>query len=96
MGAALTLYTTWVVFTTIGGIIGPVIGDVRNWGFDMAFPAVFFVLLRGMWRSFAAARPWLVSLIVAIAVYLTVPGAWYVPAGAAAGLLFAFFTAGRT
>ena len=96
MGAALTLYITWVVFTTIGGIIGPVIGDVRNWGFDMAFPAVFFVLLRGMWRGFAAARPWLVSLIVAIAVYLTVPGAWYVPAGAAAGLLFAFFTAGRT
>ncbi|EEO27443.1 AzlC family ABC transporter permease [Oxalobacter paraformigenes] len=95
MGAALTLYTTWVVCTTLGGMIGPVIGDVKNWGFDMAFPAVFFVLLRGMWRGFAAARPWLISLIVAIAVYLALPGAWYVPVGAAAGLLYAFFTAGR-
>ncbi len=96
MGAALTLYSTWVVFTSIGAIIGPVIGDVRNWGFDMAFPAVFFVLLRSMWKGPGAASPWLVSLVVGIIVYLTLPGAWYVPAGAAAGLLFAFFTADKT
>ncbi len=95
MGAALTLYVTWVASTTLGAVIGPVIGDVRNWGFDMAFPAVFFVLLRGMWRGVAAARPWLVSLVVAVVVYLVVPGAWYVPVGALAGLVTAFVLSGE-
>ena len=61
----------------------------------MAFPAVFFVLLRGMWRGVAAARPWLVSLVVAVVVYLVVPGAWYVPVGALAGLVTAFVLSGE-
>ncbi len=53
---------------------------------DLAFPAVFLVLLRGMWTSAGAALPWLVSLLVAAGVYLAVPGAWYVPAGTVAGI----------
>ncbi len=65
-------------------------GNVSAWGFGMAFPAVFLVLLRGMWKSFSASRPWFVSLFVASAVYLTVDGAWYVPAGALSDLLSAY------
>ncbi|WP_373699085.1 AzlC family ABC transporter permease [Neisseria dentiae] len=91
MGVSLTLYVVWVAFTGIGAAVGPKFGDVEAWGFGMAFPAVFLVLLRGLWKGFAAARPWLVSLAVAAAVHLTVDGAWYVPAGAAAGLLTAYF-----
>ena len=49
-------------------------GDVRAYGFDMAFPAVFLVLLRGMWRGARAARPWLVSLLAAASTFLLVPG----------------------
>lgn len=94
MGVSLTLYTVWVVFTALGTAVGPGLGDVEAWGFGMAFPAVFLVLLRGLWKGFTAARPWLVSLIAAAAVYLTTDGAWYVPAGAAAGLLTAYFWEG--
>lgn len=30
--------------------LGSSMGDITRYGFDMAFPAVFFVLLRGMWK----------------------------------------------
>lgn len=95
LGAGLPFYLAWVAFTTCGAALGPVLGDVQTYGFAMAFPAVFLVLLRGMWKGFAAARPWLVSLIVAALVYLTVPGAWYVAAGALSGLVAAWFLAGE-
>ena len=86
MGVSLGLYLTWVTGTTAGALLGPVIGDVRAYGFDMAFPAVFIVMLAGMWKGAKPARPWGVSLVTAGMVYHLVPGAWYVPAGIIAGL----------
>ncbi|WAX97597.1 AzlC family ABC transporter permease [Aminobacter sp. NyZ550] len=94
-GASIPFYLAWVVFTGLGGALGPVLGDVEAYGFDMAFPAVFLVLLAGMWKGVAAARPWLVSLVVAAIVYLLVPGAWYVAAGALSGLVAAYVLAGE-
>jgi 4-azaleucine resistance transporter AzlC len=93
LGAAIGIYLAWVVFTTLGAIVGPVMGDIRGYGLDMAFPAVFLVLMRGMWPGARAARPWLVSLVVAGLTYLVVPGAWYVAAGILSGLAAAFFWA---
>lgn len=84
------LYLTWVVFTALGAWLGPMIGDIESLGFDMAFPAVFLVLLRGMWKGFRQARPWLVSLVVAALTYLLVPGGWYVAAGALSGIVAAY------
>ncbi|WP_068717013.1 AzlC family ABC transporter permease [Vibrio tritonius] len=86
-GVSFGLYSTWVIFTTIGAMLGPIIGDVEVYGFDMAFTAVFLVLLKGMWKGAVACRPWFVSLIVACVTYLLIPGAWYVAAGAIAGVL---------
>lgn len=94
MGVSLGLWSTWIAFTTIGAMIGPVMGDITRWGFDMAFPAVFLVLLRGMWKGARAAMPWGVSLAVAGLACLFLPGAWYVPAGAIAGVAAAWFGAG--
>lgn len=93
LGVALGLYVSWIVFTTVGAVAGPVLGDVERFGFDMAFPAVFLVMLAGMWKGPAAAQPWLVSLVVAGAVYLSAPGAWYVPAGAISGVVAAWVPA---
>ena len=93
LGVSAGIYASWVSFTGIGALVGPVLGDIERWGFDMAFPAVFLVLLRGMWKRLAAAVPWLVSLAVAAGTYLAVPGAWYVPAGALAGILSAWIGA---
>ncbi len=93
LAVAAGLYLTWIVSTTIGAALGPMMGDVKVYGLDMAFPAVFLVLLRGMWKGVRAARPWLVSLLTGALTFLLMPGAWYVATGAAAGLLSVFLWA---
>lgn len=89
LGVSAGLYLTWVAFTALGAALGPSMGNVEQYGFDMAFTAVFLVLLRGMWRGARACRPWLLSLGVAALSCLFLPGAWYVATGSAAGLLAA-------
>lgn len=89
LGVAVNLWLTWIAFTALGAILGPVLGDIERYGFDMAFTAVFLVLLKGMWKGAKACSPWLVSLVAAAITYRLVPGAWYVAAGACAGLVAA-------
>ncbi|MCF9046897.1 AzlC family ABC transporter permease [Acinetobacter nectaris] len=93
-GLCFSLYIMWVAFTTLGGVIGSVLGDITRWGFDMAFPAVFLVLLRGMWTGVRNAIPWLISLIGAIIAYLYLPQGWYVPVGAISGIVAAIIMTG--
>jgi len=93
LGTSIGMWVTWVLFTYAGARLGPLIGDLSTFGFDMAFTAVFLVLLRGAWTSFRAVRPWFVSLAVAAPTYLILPGAWYVATGAVSGLVAAFFLA---
>lgn len=57
MGACFILYITWIGFAALGAAVGPVFGNVAAWGFGMAFPAVFLVLLRGMWKNLSASIP---------------------------------------
>lgn len=85
-GVSAGLYVAWVGFSALGTLAAPYVADVEAWGFQMAFPAVFLVLLRGMWKGFRASRPWFASLVVAAGTHLLVPGAWYVVAGALVGL----------
>ncbi|AJC22113.1 branched-chain amino acid ABC transporter permease [Pandoraea pulmonicola] len=89
LGVAVNLWLAWIAFTALGAVLGPVLGDIEQYGFDMAFTAVFLVLLKGMWRGWRKCLPWLVSLVAAALAYLYVPGAWYVAAGACAGLVAA-------
>jgi len=91
-----SLYLSWVVFTATGAMLGPVLGDIETYGFDMAFPAVFLVLLKGMWQGKRTAIPWGVSLITAALTSLFVPGAWYVLTGALSGLAVAYRGAGKS
>nr|WP_322616663.1 AzlC family ABC transporter permease [Pseudomonas sp. BIC9C] len=93
LGVSLCLWLTWVMFTLLGAVIGPVLGDLHSYGFDMAFAAVFLVLLRGMWRGVQAAVPWLFSLVTGATFYLLIPGGWYVLAGTVAGLVAAYLWA---
>ncbi len=90
LGLAGSMWFVWLSSTVMGVIIGPALGDITRWGFDMAFPAVFFVLLKGMWRGGRAAIPWIVSLVSSVATYHFFPGALYVPAGIVAGLITIF------
>lgn len=93
LGVALCLWLTWVSFTALGAQVGPALGDLHTYGFDMAFAAVMLVLLRGMWRGLRAAVPWLISLLTAALFYVLIPGGWYVLAGTLAGLVVAYLWA---
>lgn len=93
LGVSLSIYGPWVGFTAIGAFIGPFLGDIRFYGFDMAIPAVYLVMLAGMWTGVKNALPWAISLFVAGTVYSCLPGGWYVPAGAVAGLATSFLLA---
>ena len=93
LGLSVCLWLTWALFPALGAAIGPLLGDVHAYGFDMAFAAVFLVLLRGMWRGVHAAMPWLVSLGTAALTYVMTPGGWYVLAGTLAGLTWAYLWA---
>lgn len=91
-GVVLSLYVMWVSCGFIGSYFGANLGDVSKLGFGMAFPAVFLVLVRGMWRSVQAAKPWLISLVTAALVYWVLPeNGWYVVIGTLAGLAYAYF-----
>lgn len=91
-GVVLSLYVMWISCGFIGSYFGAHLGDVSKLGFGMAFPAVFLVLVRGMWRGVQAAKPWLVSLITAALIYWLLPeNGWYVLGGTLAGLTYAYF-----
>ncbi|WP_315075333.1 AzlC family ABC transporter permease [Acinetobacter guillouiae] len=94
IGLCFALNVMWVVFTTMGVGIGSFLGDVTKFGFDMAFPAVFLVLLRGMWKGFKPALPWLISLIAAALAYYYLPKGWYVLIGSISGIFAAFLLIG--
>lgn len=94
IGLCFALYVMWIIFTTLGVGIGAFLGDVSKFGFDMAFPAVFLVLLRGMWKGFKPALPWLISLIAAALAYLYLPKGWYVLVGSVTGIITAILFVG--
>lgn len=93
LGLSTGLYLSWPTSAGIGALVGPILGDVTRYGIHMAFPAVFLVMIFGMWTGFRTARPWFVSLVVGALTYLAVPGPWYVPAGALSGLIAAYLWA---
>lgn len=94
-GCAISLWIVWVGFTTLGAAVAPFIGNLEQYGFDMAFTAVFLVLLKGMWKKGVFLKPWLVSLIVAGLLSRGLAGQWYVLGGVLAGLFTAYWGAKR-
>ena len=86
LGTGLTLWCGWVASTLSGALAGPLLGDMRVWGLDMAFPAIILYLVKGMWRGLVPSLPWLASLAAAVAACRLLPRGWYVPCGALAGI----------
>ena len=89
-GLSILFYVNWIVCSLAGSLLGAFLGDPALIGLDFAFPAVFIVLVMGFWKGSATGFVLLASALASIAVYLTIPGAWYIAAGAAAGLVAAF------
>jgi 4-azaleucine resistance transporter AzlC len=90
LGLSLPFYLSWIAASLAGALFGALIGDVAVYGLDFAFPAVFIVLLMGFWKGRETGLVLAASAIAALTVHKLVPGAWYIAAGALAGLAAAF------
>lgn len=88
-GLAVPFYLNWVICSLIGAVLGAFLGDPTAIGLDFAFPAVFIVLVIGFWKGPATGLVLIASALAAIVVHHFVPGAWYIAAGAGAGLIAA-------
>lgn len=91
-GAALSIYTVWNFATLCGALLGAIMGDPQRTGLDFAFPAVFIVLLMGFCKGRETGFVLVASAGTAFLTHHLVSGAWYVAAGALAGLIAAAFT----
>lgn len=95
LGLALPFYLGWILSSLSGALFGALMGDVAVYGLDFAFPAVFIVLLMGFWKGTETGLVLLASAVASLSVHTLVPGAWYIAAGALAGLAAAFIPLGR-
>lgn len=86
VGLAAPFYCNWIICSLIGALLGAFLGDPAAIGLDFAFPAVFIVLVMGFWKGPSTGMVLIASAAAAILVHHYVPGAWYIAAGAAAGL----------
>lgn len=89
LGGGLALILTWVTGTAGGFLLGNLVPDPAAWSLDFAPTAIFVALIAGLWRGRSDALPWLAAAIVAIAAHEWLAGSWYVPLGAAAGVIVA-------
>ncbi len=88
-GLGVSLYLNWVLWSSMGAILGAVVGDPAAYGFDFVFSAIFIGLISGFSPS---ARRWQVlvaSGVVAALVYVQFDGPWYVLTGGMAGIVTA-------
>jgi len=92
-GMSLMLYGSWVIGSTLGAIIGPMLGDPARLGADFAFSALFIGLVAGFWKGRITAVTIIASGLCAAAVKVTIGAPWHVPAGALAGILAAYLAA---
>ncbi|MBP1850771.1 AzlC family ABC transporter permease [Rhizobium halophytocola] len=95
LGLALPFYLGWIGSGLAGAIFGAVVGDVTVYGLDFAFPAVFIVLLMGFWQGRQTGLVLAASAAASLAAHHLLPGAWYIAAGALAGLAAAFVPRGK-
>lgn len=75
VGAGITLWSAWVLGTTVGVLGGEALGDPERLGLDAAFPALFLALLVGQVenrRGFVAAIAG--AMIALVLVPLVPPG----------------------
>lgn len=91
LGASLILLAVWMSVTTLGFLLGALVGDPRRFGLDLVMPIFFATMLVPLWRGARGAVPWVAAGAVAIAVQKIFGGWYFVVAGAVAGMLVGGF-----
>ncbi|MFN8830216.1 MAG: AzlC family ABC transporter permease [Labrys sp. (in: a-proteobacteria)] len=93
IGLTAVFYVNWVVWTTLGAVVGPFLGDPALVGADFAFTALFIGLIAGFWKGKATGATIIAAGAAAALVKVTIGAPWHVPAGAIAGIAAAYLLA---
>ena len=92
-GMTVPFYLNWLVWSTAGACLGPMMGDPARLGADFAFTALFIGLIAGFWNGRISAATMFASGMVSALVNGTAGAPWHVPAGVLAGIAAAYFAA---
>jgi 4-azaleucine resistance transporter AzlC len=92
-GMTVPFYVNWVVWSTLGALLGPLMGDPARLGADFAFTALFIGLIAGFWNGRITGATIIGSGVTAALVKVTAGAPWHVPAGALAGIAAAYLAA---
>src|SRR5262249_38268531 len=87
MGAAF--WANWVVWSFVGALLGPVLGDPKRLGADFAFVAIFIALIVSLSTGRRSGGVIAVSAVTAALVRASIRSPWHVPSGAVAGIVAA-------
>ncbi|MCG5030103.1 AzlC family ABC transporter permease [Mesosutterella sp. OilRF-GAM-744-9] len=90
LGVGGTLWFCWWTSAAVGCTLGGMIGDLRSWGFQAAFPALFITLSAMMWPGRRRGMPVVVSGLAAALSSLVVSTPLAVMLGIIAGLAAAW------
>ena len=95
LGTGVVVYLSWLAATILGYVIGSVVSDPREWGFDFAFPAMFLALAVAIGRKAPAPLVWIASAVAALVADRFIGGSAPVLLGGLAGAGVAALRAGE-
>jgi predicted branched-subunit amino acid permease len=89
MGAALSVYVSWITLTLLGSLFGKLIPDTGALGIDFLLPIYFL----GLVMDFRKRPLWLPIVLVSgaasLVAFKTIGSPWHITVGALAGVLLA-------
>jgi 4-azaleucine resistance transporter AzlC len=91
MGALF--WANWVLWSTLGSVVGAAMGPPERFGADFAFTAMFIGLIAGFVRGRGTLLVIAASALAAALVHRFVGAPWHVAAGALAGIATAYLAA---
>jgi 4-azaleucine resistance transporter AzlC len=89
LGMGAVFWANWVLWSTIGAMLGPVLGDPRRFGADFAFIAIFIGLVVALSKGARSAAVVAASALAATLVHSLAGSPWHVLSGAFAGIVAA-------
>lgn len=94
-GAGAVFWANWVIWSTLGALAGPLLGDPARLGADFAFTALFIGLVAGFGRAPRTLAAVAASGVVAAGIHHLAGPPWHVATGALAGILAAYLATGK-
>jgi 4-azaleucine resistance transporter AzlC len=86
LGMGAIFWANWVLWSTVGAWLGPVLGDPKRFGADFAFVAIFIGLVVSLSKGPRSAGIVVASAVTAALVYASIGSPWHVLSGAFGGI----------